>query len=298
MSNQREYFGGFFWVAVVSFIVPFFVGWKAFDKLHAPTKPTPQVDASGVDHAVWDYLLKTYVSNGLVDYDGMKKDYLFREYLRELGQCNPDALKTDDEKLALLCNAYNAFVINGVISHKVTDTVNSVTVDEKPFFKIKEHIFAGETYTLDYLEKDMNLKVFGDPRVHVAVVCAARSCPGLRSEAYVGNRIQNQLEDQSRQFANNPKYVMYDKESGELKVNRILEWYPQDFDQRYSNGGYLQWINEMTDDPVIKEMTEKAINGDVQVSYFDYDWTLNSQAEPGESAAASKHFGSGAIPDE
>ena len=175
---------------------------------------------------------------------------------------------------------------------------NSVTVDEKPFFKIKEHIFAGETYTLDYLEKDMNLKVFGDPRVHVAVVCAARSCPGLRSEAYVGNRIQNQLEDQSRQFANNPKYVMYDKESEELKVNRILKWYPKDFDQRYPNGGYLQWINEMTDDPVIKEMTEKAINGDVQVSYFDYDWTLNSQAEPGESAAASKHFGSGAIPDE
>ena len=298
MSNQREYFGGFFWVAVVSFIVPFFVGWKAFDELHAPTKPTPQVDASGVDHAVWDYLLKTYVSNGLVDYDGMKKDYLFREYLRELGQCNPDALKTDDEKLALLCNAYNAFVINGVISHKVTDTVNSVTVDEKPFFKIKEHIFAGETYTLDYLEKDMKLKVFGDPRVHVAVVCAARSCPGLRSEAYVGNRIQNQLEDQSRQFANNPKYVMYDKESEELKVNRILKWYPKDFDQRYPNGGYLQWINEMTDDPVIKEMTEKAINGDVQVGYFDYEWKLNSQAEPGESAAAGKHFGSGSIPDE
>ena len=269
-----------------------------FNKLHAPTKPTPQVDASGVDHAVWDYLLKTYVSNGLVDYDGMKKDYLFREYLRELGQCNPDALKTDDEKLALLCNAYNAFVINGVISHKVTDTVNSVTVDEKPFFKIKEHIFAGETYTLDYLEKDMKLKVFGDPRVHVAVVCAARSCPGLRSEAYVGNRIQNQLEDQSRQFANNPKYVMYDKESEELKVNRILKWYPKDFDQRYPNGGYLQWINEMTDDPVIKEMTEKAINGDVQVGYFDYEWKLNSQAEPGESAAAGKHFGSGSIPDE
>ena len=61
MSKGSNYYGGFFWVAIVSFIVPLFVGWKAFDNLKPTSKPTPQVDASGVDHNVWDYLLKSYV---------------------------------------------------------------------------------------------------------------------------------------------------------------------------------------------------------------------------------------------
>ena len=129
--------------------MPLFVGWKAFDNLKPTTKPTPQVDASGVDHGVWDYLLKSYVSSGLVDYTAMKKDYLFREYLRELGECNPEALESEDDKLALLCNAYNAFVINGVISHKIHDTVDGFAVDGTPFFDLKEHIFAGKTVSLN-----------------------------------------------------------------------------------------------------------------------------------------------------
>ena len=123
MSKGSNYYGGFFWVALISFIVPLFVGWKAFENVRPTTKPTPQLDASGVDHGVWDYLLKSYVSAGLIDYEGMKKDYLFREYIRQLGACDPGCLETEDEKLALACNAYNALVINGVISHKISDTV-------------------------------------------------------------------------------------------------------------------------------------------------------------------------------
>ena len=78
MNKGNQYYGGFFWVAVISFIVPLVVAFKAFNDIKPTTKPTPAPDVSGVDHAVWDYLLKSYVSNGLVDYDGMKKDYLFR----------------------------------------------------------------------------------------------------------------------------------------------------------------------------------------------------------------------------
>ena len=92
MSKGSKYYGGFFWVAVVSFIVPIFVGWKAFENLKPTTKPTPVPDVSGVDNDTWDYLLKAYVTDGLVDYDGMKKDYLFRDYVRDLGSCNPDAV--------------------------------------------------------------------------------------------------------------------------------------------------------------------------------------------------------------
>ena len=175
MSKGSNYYGGFFWVSLISFIVPLFVGYKAFENLKPTTKPTPVVDASGVDNGVWDYLLKSYVTNGLVDYDGMKKDYLFREYVKQIGACNPEALKTEDERLALACNAYNALVINGVISHKIKDSVDNIEIDGKDFFNLTEHIYAGKTISLDHLESKIIRPTFGEPQIHVGLVCAARS---------------------------------------------------------------------------------------------------------------------------
>ena len=300
MSKGENYYGGLFWVAAVSFIVPLFVGWKAFQNVAPTTKPVPQVDASGVDNMVWDYLLKSYVTSGLVDYDGMKKDYLFREYLRELGSCDPNALSNADEQLALACNAYNAFVINGVISHKIYDSVSGFAVDGTDFFDLKEHIFAGETISLNDMEHKLIRPTFKEPRIHVALVCAARSCPAIRGEAYMGPRVRQQLQDQSVQFANNPTYVTFDSEQQKLNLSPILSWYGDDWNERYPNGGYLAWINELTSDPVIKDVTAKAAKNELEVGFLEYDWSLNSQAEPGAPAQqkSSGGFGSGSSPDE
>ena len=301
MSKASQYYGGFFWVSAVSFIVPLFVAGAAFYNLKPTTKPVPVEDASGVDPLVWDYLLKSYVTNGLVDYNGMKKDYLFKEFVRELGSAFPDALKTSDAKLALMCNAYNAFVIDGVISHKINDTVDGFTVDGVGFFDIKEHIFAGETISLNDLEHKMIRPVFKDPRVHVALVCGAKSCPGIRGEAYTAERLQQQLDDQSKQFANNEKYVACKPDKKELYLSSILKWYGDDWDEKYPDGGYLQWIKGLVDDEKLAADVQKAIDGDVKVKFFDYDWTLNTQAEIGAHAEKKKKsggFGSGSIPNE
>ena len=313
MATGKQYYGGFFWVALVSFTVPFFVGWKAFQNIQPTQKPTPQVDASGVDHAVWDYLLKTYVSNGLVDYEGMKKDYLFKEYLREIGSCKPDQLATSEEKLALHCNAYNALVINGVISHKIYDSVNSFQIDGTGFFDLKEHIFAGQTVSLNDVEHKMVRPVFREPRIHVALVCAARSCPAIRPEAYVGSRVLEQLEDQSRLFANNRKYVDYDQSKNVLKLNPILKWYGQDWDERFPAGGKLEWLFGLIDTDIknnekllnaqmnLRQKIQDASDKKIEVIYLKYDWTVNSLAEPGKGPTKSKSTaksGSGGGPDE
>ncbi len=301
MSKGKKYFGGYFWIALVSFTVPIFVGWKAFENIKPTTKPTPVLDASCVDHAIWDYLLKSYVTGGLVDYDGMKKDYLFHEYLRELGGCNPEALSTPEEKLALICNAYNAFVINGVISHKIYDTVDGFAVDGVGFFDLKEHVYAGQTVSLNDIEHTMVRPVFKEPRIHVALVCAARSCPAIRAEAYVGARVLDQLEDQSRLFANNPTYVNFDAEKNELGLSQILNWYGGDWDERFPSGGYFQWLETLAVDANLKKAIIDAHNKQVAVKFIEYDWSLNSQADPGKprpKAKKSGGFGSGSSPDE
>ncbi len=326
MSQGEKYYGGYFWVAVISFIIPLAVAWKAFDRVQPTTKPKPVLDASGVDHAVWDYLLKNYVSSGLVDYEGMKKDYLFHEYIRQLGACDPERLETEDAKLALASNAYNAFVINGVVSHKIKDNVLKFKLDGTGFFDIPEHIYAGKTISLNQLEHKMIRPTFGEPRIHVSLVCAARSCPSIRPEAYTGDRVREQMQDQSVQFASNPTYVHFDKQKNELQINPILEWYGDDWDAKYNQGSYLQWLDGLTNDQNLKDAIAKAIaftaaapttdgvvnaaaiqkafkdipEGQFRIAFNTYDWSLNSQKESSGSSSGGGggDFGSGISPDE
>ena len=301
MTKGSEYYGGFFWLATVSFIVPLFVGYKAFESAKPATKPTPVLDASGVSNEIWDYLLKTYVANGLVDYDGMRKDHLFAEYLRQIGSADPDKLPSDNHRLALMCNAYNALVINGVILHKKPTQAVAVEVNGVKFFDIKEHIFAGKTISLNDLEHGMIRPIFKEPRIHVALVCAALSCPALRSEAYTGERVIEQLEDQSKLFANNPKHVNFDPATQKLVISRVLGWYGSDFDARYPDGSWLKWLVDLVDSEDLNRHLQAGIAAGlhktmVEDDFAPYDWTLNSQADPGKASGAS--FGSGSVPNE
>ncbi|MEO1528912.1 MAG: DUF547 domain-containing protein [Planctomycetota bacterium] len=337
MKKDESYYGGFFWVAVTSFIVPFFVAYAAFDKLSPTTKPSPLPDASGVDQNLWDYLVRTYVENGLVDYEGLSKDYLFTTYLRQVASCDPAKLESKDERLALHCNAYNALVINGVINHKIHRNEKNVlnftpkniadriaeldkqieALKRSPegnaeraallmkkadklradsnFFRLQEHIFAGETISLDTLEHEIIRPTFQDPRVHVALVCAAKSCPAIRGEAYLGDRVNEQLDDQARQFANNETYVSYDPIGKAIQLSPILNWYGEDWD---ASGGYLTWISERVEDASLQEQLVAAHNGNTKVTFNTYDWGLNSQAGSSGGGGGGGGFGSGSVPNE
>ncbi len=297
MSKTKSgYYGRFFWIAAISFLVPLVVAYKAFDAVRPATKPIPHPDTSGVDHALWDYLLKSYVSEGLVDYDGMAKDYLFRSYLKQLAECRPSALTEEPERLALLINAYNAFVINGVISHKIRDSVMNYQSQGREFFDIPEHILAGRTMSLNHIEHEVIRKIFREPRVHVALVCAARSCPSIRAEAYTGPRLDAQLADQSYLFANDARYVSVDPASGELLLSPILNWYGDDWT---NEGGYLKWLLLRTAQPEVRSALDTMLKNEPDIRWNEYDWSLNTQQQSGTSGAIKPvSFGSGSVPNE
>jgi len=293
--KNKPYYGPFFWIAVCSFIVPIFVAYSAFNTLRPTTKPEPQLDASGVDHNIWDYLLKNYVASGLVDYQGISKDYLFWEYIKQIGAADVAKLSSEDEKLALHCNAYNALVIKGVVNHNIDGSVMDFDLNGAGFFAVKEHVFAGKTMSLDDLEKGIILPVFKEPRVHVILVCAAISCPPLRSEAYVGERIKAQLEDQASLFANDEKFVSFDSRANTLHLSRLLDWYKSDFSEL---GGVFDWLVERVEDQVLRDKIESAKTGGVKVEYNTYDWTLNAQKVTKSSGGTFGGFGSSSVPNE
>lgn len=296
-SSKSGYYGAYFWLSAVTFLVPLVVALKAFDAVKPTTKPVPTPDVSGVDHALWDYLLKTYVENGLVDYDGMARDHLFRTYLRQIGTARPDELPTSEDRLAFYLNAYNALVVNGVVTHRVAGSVMSYRHDEGGFFDLKEHIVAGKTMSLNDLEHKLIRPTFKDPRVHVALVCAARGCPPIRPEAYVGRSVDAQLQDQSLLFSNSVKYVAFDAERDAVVLSPILKWYAEDWRE---HGGVFGWLADRVENRAAQSALRRKARHPTGVEYAEYDWSLNSRSRPGAARGNSPKagFGSGTIPND
>jgi len=297
--KKKEYSGPLLWLSLASFLMPVAVAVWAFRDLPQPyTYPEIKPDVSGVDQQLWDHLLHTYVADGLIDYDGLKRTHLFKTYITQLANADPTKLPSDAHRLAFLTNAYNAFVINGVLVHRVKENILTEVVDQAGkkgvFFGLTEHVLAGETLSLDQLEKKRILPVYNDPRLHMALVCAARSCPSMRPEAYTGERIDAQLEDQAKLFANSPAQVRYDAEKKQLHVSRLLMWYSNDF---RGQEGYLDFLAQRTTDKMLLKGIAAVRSGDAEVTFNEYNWTLNTQGKA-VAPTGNTNFGSGSIPNE
>ena len=70
----------------------------------------------------------------------------------------------------------------------------------------------------------------GEPRIHFALVCAAKSCPKLRSEAYTPDQLDRQLDDQARGFFNDPHKNSFDKVNKIAYLSPIMDWFTEDFE--------------------------------------------------------------------
>lgn len=130
----------------------------------------------------------------------------------------------------------------------------------------------GSTTTLDFVEHKLLRKNYNEPRIHFALVCAARSCPPLRSEAYQANRLDEQLDDQARRFLADPSKNRVDPAERVIYFSPIFKWYAGDFEKR--SDSVLGFVKPFWPESVGKKL-EKA---DFKVRYTEYGWSLNTAA--------------------
>ncbi len=153
-----------------------------------------------IDHSAWDHLLQGYVSNGRVSYRRLVTErQIIEEYLEYLATIHAERL-SKQEQLAFWINAYNAYVMKWVLDRYPLRSVKDV----RGFFdNLKCHL-AGQDLTLNQVEQ--RSRALGDVRVHFALVSASVSDPPLRSEAYTGARLDEQLTDQATHFLSDPAH--------------------------------------------------------------------------------------------
>ena len=239
--------------------------------LAAPVGPARVAAAAAVDHSAYDKILKKYVNeSGRVNYKGLKADQQpLNQYLALLSKNPPAASWTKSEQMAYWINAYNAYTIRLVLDHYPVTSIKDIGSKIKiPFvttpWAIKFFSIGGEKMSLDNIEHGTLRKKYNDPRIHFSLVCASISCPRLRNEAYTADKLDRQLDDQGRDFVNDPAKNKVGKDAAQL--SKYFDWYKSD----WSGGGQTvaKWVN--------KYSTTK-MDANAKVSYLDYNWNLNEQ---------------------
>ncbi|MGB5636839.1 MAG: DUF547 domain-containing protein [Waterburya sp.] len=229
-------------------------------------------------------VLKTYVNDqGLVDYAALQTNRSqLDQFNQSLGEVNAETYGSwnEAEQIAFLINAYNAFTLQSIIDQEpLKDSIRDIS----GVWNRRKFILAGEEKTLDNIEHDTIRKNFNEPRIHVALVCAAMSCPPLRNEPFLPEKLDTQLDEQTVKFASSPHGFSLDQQDKRVYLSSIFKWYGQDFEQTYGtktkfNGNDKQRAVLNYFSPVLNSESQKFLEqGDYKVKYLDYDWSLNKQ---------------------
>lgn len=229
-----------------------------------------RVQAADLDHSAWDALLREFVSpDARVDYGALKKDHLVSldSYLNALAAPWPVGMTPMARKAALI-NTYNALTVRWILSNYPVD---SIWRTDDPFQRAR-HRINGATVSLDTVESE--LREMGDPRIHAVLVCAARSCPPLRREAYRAEILEGQLADNSRQWLANPLLNEFFADRRLARVSPILDWYGGDF---AATGGIRSFLAKYG--PEGKATFLSA--GQATIEFQDYHWGLNDSSGRG-----------------
>lgn len=234
--------------------------------------------ASGAQD-VYTSLLQEYVREGKVKYPQLCKDRRLAESIAYLKSTDPNRLPNDRDRLAFWINAYNAYTLKVICDHYPVKSINDLhsgglvigsvlntTIWDQDFV-----IINGKAMTLNQIEHKIIRPVFKDPRAHFALVCASKSCPPLRAEAYEGARLDQQLDDQARIFLSDPGRNHFDIANRKASISKIFDWYGKDFGKNQQD--ILLFLSKFLSNEIaaaIRSDSEKW-----KVEYLHYDWSLN-----------------------
>jgi hypothetical protein len=230
-----------------------------------------------VDHSRFDGLLRRHVAKGMVDYDAFAASPEFRAYLDALAATVPDRLPMP-ERLAYWINVYNAYTIRLVTEHKERRSIRNIN-KSLGFLKLKgpwrQPIVkaGGRTYTLTDVEQVILRRQFREPRFHFALACAAMGCPTLRRDAYTGEKLNAQLNDQARTFLLlSPEKNRVDVANRTVYWSMLFDYYRDDFGG--SNAAIGRYIAQFYPPGPERELL---LSGQFKTEQTVFDWTLNSQ---------------------
>ena len=231
------------------------------------------------DHALFSEVLAAHVKDGRVDYKTLKDDARLPLYLQQLAATDPEKLPAGADQLAFWLNAYNAYTLKLIIDRRPTKSITQIghgglalgSLLKTTAWDIRFAEIGGRKYTLNEIEHEVIRRRFQDPRAHFALNCASDSCPVLRQEAYTSDKLDQQLDDQAREFLGDPTRNRFDLTTKTAWLSSLFSWYQKDF-------GEDEHATLLAAAKYAPAEIRRAIEADPAgwtVKHLAYDWSLN-----------------------
>ena len=245
------------------------------------------------------YILNRFVDNaGMVNYKKLKENHRKLDiFALDLKDLNKHIYESWDpnSKIAFWINAYNALTLKVVIDHYPIKSSlfksqlypkNSIKqipgAWNRIFFRV-----MGKKMTLRHIEHKILRKEFNEPRIHMAIVCAAKGCPQLYNKPYTGQKLEEQLESRAKLFFADTKNLRINQKKRTVFFSSIFKWFAKDFDKAYGDDGHFAGYKGQKV-VILKFIAKHLKEGDKEwlkfkkrqaIKYLKYDWSLNEQQD-------------------
>ncbi len=247
----------------------------------AAAEDPPDAPAGGFDHAhgPWTALLRERVRGDRFDYAGLQRDPApLQAYLHTLEAVTAAELQgwSREQRFAFWINAYNAFTVKRVVDDYPLKSIRDLSralglksVFDEEFIPLDALHPEGraERLSLNDIEHGILRKEFADARLHAAINCASISCPPLRNEAFVAERLDEQLDAQMRSFLADAARNRLDRAERTLELSKVFEWFREDFER--DAGSVAEFVARFF------PADERELVRSARLRYLDYDWGLN-----------------------
>jgi hypothetical protein len=242
--------------------------------LACTTRVEPDAPPAEDPTPAWNERLGQIVDDqGFVDYEGLRRDpSALSAYVAWLAR--PQDL-TGPARLAMLMNAYNAFVLEGVLRNWPLSSVREVKLGLVQlggggFFVGQRFLLEGSWVSLTDLENTQIREAYQDPRVHAGINCASAGCPPLPATLWVGETLDGDLDAAMTRFVQTRTSV----DGDQLVLSQIFEWFDSDFigwGQAESLCAYTARF-----EPAHQPIAEAGCPH----TFTPYDWSLNAADGP------------------
>jgi hypothetical protein len=227
----------------------------------------------------YNSILHKYVQSGKVNYKELCEDPELSKYISILESSNPENLTNQKESLALWINTYNAYTLKIICDHYPVKSINDLhsgglalgSVFKSTIWDKDIVVINHKNTSLNNIEHKIIRPQFKDYRTHFALVCASKSCPPLRSEAYEGSKLDQQLDDQAKLFLTDHLRNRFDAVTQKAFISKIFDWYQKDFGN--DETAVLLTISKFLADDSRKSIQSAPDKWTVE--YNHYDWSLN-----------------------
>jgi len=243
-------------------------------------RPATSAAAGSPDTAAYARVLERFVTTeGRVRYAALEAGPADLDgYLESLAPLDAAELEAQPEavRIAFWINAYNAITLKTIIDSYPIEG-SGLSALRYPASSIRQisgawknqsWVVAGEKISLNDIEHETLRKRFREPRVHVALVCAALGCPPLRSEPYDGARLGDQLDDQARRYLASPAGLRLEPGARNVAVSLIFKWFAGDFKKADGVRAFLARYAPEAARAALADPKTK-------ITFLDYDWSLN-----------------------